>query len=271
MEALRHIYFIKRVVTKTDVTVTVDIKTKVNTKGLVIRQTNVGDYDRAVSILTHKQGIISAFANGARRLKSRKMSSTGLLSYAEFSLSKNKDTYKIDEAEPITIFYGLRSDIEALSLAEYFCELCQTFIEEDYTTDDYLPLILNSLAFLENKKRPSRLIKAVTELRLLCAAGYMPDLSGCECQNSMHHKFDIQNGILCCNECVDENTTKVITLNNSVVAAMRFITSCPFEKIYNFTLPDNDLELLVYACEQYVIERAEKNLRTLQFYNSIRI
>lgn len=244
---------------------------KMNVKGLVIRQTHVGDYDRAVSILTHEHGIVKAFANGARRLKSRKMSSTGLLSYAEFSLSKTKDTYKIDEASPISIFYGLRADIEALSLAEYFCELCQTFVEEEYTTDDYLPLILNSLAFLENKKRPSRLIKAVTELRLLTAAGYMPDLTGCECGEGKPCKFDVENGALCCADCLDPDTKQVITLNNTVVAAMRFITSCPFEKLYNFTLPDNDLELLVYTCEQYVMARAERNIKTLQFYNSIRI
>lgn len=244
---------------------------KMNVKGLVIRQTHVGDYDRAVSILTHEHGIVKAFANGARRLKSRKMSSTGLLCYAEFSLSKTKDTYKIDEASPISIFYGLRSDIEALSLAEYFCELCQTFVEEEYTTDDYLPLILNSLAFLENKKRPLRLIKAVTELRLLTASGYMPDLSGCDCGNGTPFKFDIENGILCCNDCIEPDARQVITLNNTVVTAMRFITSCPFEKLYNFTLPDNDLELLVYTCEQYVLARAEHNLKSLQFYNSIRI
>ena len=248
-----------------------DIQTKLNIKGLVIRQTNVGDYDRAVSILTHEHGVVKAFANGARRLKSRKMSSTGVLSYAEFSLSKSRDTYKIDEASPITIFYGLRADIEALSLAEYFCQLCQTFVEEEYTTDDYLPIILNSLAFLENKKRPSRLVKAVTELRLLSVAGYMPDLTGCDCENALQFKFDIENGILCCNNCVDADTKQVVTLNNTVVAAMRFIITCPFEKLYNFTLPEQDLELLCGVSEQYVIARAEKNLRTLQFYNSIRI
>ena len=93
----------------------------------------------------------------------------------------------------------------------------------------------------------------------------MPDLTECECRNGKPYKFDVENGALCCGDCVDSETKQVITLNNTVVTAMRFITSCAFEKLYNFTLPDNDLELLVFACEQYVHARAERNLKTLQF------
>ena len=240
-------------------------------KGLIIRENNVGDYDRAVTILTKDHGIIRAFANGARRIKSRKMSSTGLLCYSDFSITSVRDTYRIDEASPIDIFFGLRSDFEALMLAEYFCELCQNFVEEEHSTSDYLRLILNSLAFLENKKRPARLIKAVTELRLLTLAGYMPDLSGCSCDTGAHLKFDTLGGVLVCADCRPENNRGVMTVNDTVVAAMRHITGCPFGRLYNFTLPCSDLDLLCSVCEGYVLMRADHGFPTLQFYNSIRL
>lgn len=36
----------------------------------------------------------------------------------------------IDDAEPIEVFFGLRRDIAALSLAQYFCELAYLMVPE---------------------------------------------------------------------------------------------------------------------------------------------
>lgn len=244
---------------------------KMNVRGLIIKKTDVGDYDRAVSILTAEHGIIRAYANGARRIKSRKMASTGLLCYADFALSDSKGSYKIDEASPINVFFGLSPDIEALSLAQYFCELCLTFVEEEHSTENYLPLILNSLAFLENRKYPLRQIKAITEMRLLTLAGYMPDLYGCECEPRGVLKFDIEDGVLLCSNCADNQNYGLISINDTTVAALRYIVGAEFKKLYSFSVSNEDLENICNVCEAYTVARAEKNLKTLQFYNSIRL
>lgn len=78
------------------------------------------------------------------------------------------------------MFYELRLDIEKLALAQYFCELMINIVPEGAETVPYLRLILNSLYFVANGKRPMPLIKAVFELRLLSLAGFMPNLVCCD-------------------------------------------------------------------------------------------
>ena len=97
---------------------------KFKTKGLVLKQQNIGERDRLVWVLTEDRGILRAFARGAKNIKSPKCAGTGLLSYSSLTVFEGRDSYSIDEAEALEQFVGLRQDIENMSLAQYFCELC---------------------------------------------------------------------------------------------------------------------------------------------------
>ena len=51
---------------------------RLNTDGLVIREQNIGEADRRVTLLTRDYGIVHAFARGARRIKSNALTATQL-------------------------------------------------------------------------------------------------------------------------------------------------------------------------------------------------
>ena len=72
--------------------------------------------------------------------------------YSKLSLYKTKDSYIIDEAEPIETFFGLREDLERISLAQYFSELIMTLVQEEEIAEEYLRLMLNSLHFLSKAR-----------------------------------------------------------------------------------------------------------------------
>ena len=95
-------------------------------------------------------------------------------------MHESGDAYVIDEAEPIETFFKLSVDIEKLSLAQYFSELALTLVQEGEPSEEYLRLMLNSLNFLANGKKDIEQLKAITELRLMCIAGYMPNLIACD-------------------------------------------------------------------------------------------
>ena len=78
---------------------------RLNTDGMVIREQNIGEADRRVILLTRDYGIVHAFARGARRIKSNALTATQLLSYSRFSIFQGRDSYIIDEAEPIEVFF----------------------------------------------------------------------------------------------------------------------------------------------------------------------
>ena len=63
--------------------------TKISAAGLVIREQNIGEYDRLITVLTARHGLIRAFSRGAKKAKSKKLSATALLTYSDFTY-KNK-------------------------------------------------------------------------------------------------------------------------------------------------------------------------------------
>lgn len=243
---------------------------RTNTDGLILKEQNIGEKDKLVTVLTRQNGIVRAFVRGAKSLNNRKNSATGMFCYSKLSLYKTKDSYIIDEAEPIETFFGLRSDLTKISLAQYFSELVMTLVQESEPSGEYLRLILNSLYFLANNKLPHEQIKAVTELRLMCMAGYMPSLVACErCgeyeTDTMY--FDSENGLLYCEGCVSSNA--LFALDIALVRSMRHIAFSDFEKIYSFKADANSLADLSYVTEKYLLSKMQRSFKTLDFYNSV--
>lgn len=241
---------------------------QMNTEGLVIKSTDTGENDRIVTVLTKDFGIVRAFANGAKRMKSRSQSATQLLSYSRFSIYKSKDSFIINEAQCIEVFFKLREDIERITLAQYFCELAGELAPEMDDAEDYLKLMLNSLHFLANAARPAMLLKALTELRLLCLAGYMPDLTACNQCGKFEDTvmfFDHENGRLSCPDCGARGDA----VGMGILTAMRHICYSEPEKLYAFTLPDESLKTLSQVTESYLATQVQRKFKTLEFYKTL--
>lgn len=243
-----------------------------NTKGLIIKEQNIGEQDKLVTVLTADMGIVKAFVRGAKNIKSKKQSATSLLCYSKLTLYTGKDSYIIDEAECIEVFFGLRNDIEKLALAQYFAELAYELSPQQTDANEYLRVILNSLYMVSNSKRPDLQIKAITELRLLSLSGYMPNLVACERCGEFETPtmyFDMEHGLLYCENCASYNALMALKLD--AVSAMRHIIFSKLEKLYNFKLDANTLEDLSYVTESYLKIKTERKYKTLDFYNSLRI
>ena len=120
---------------------------QLSTDGLVIKEMNISENDKLITILTRKEGVIRAFVKGAKRIKNKNNVATQLLCYSRFSIYKGRDKYIVDEAQLKEIFFELRNDIEKLAIAQYFCELCMEAIPEEVDSEDFLRLILNALFF----------------------------------------------------------------------------------------------------------------------------
>lgn len=129
------------------------------------------------------------------------MGATQSLCYAEFSIYTGRDSYIIDDANAKEVFFGLRDDIEKLALGQYFCALAAELAPEMEPAGDFLRVVLNSLHLLEKQMRSCRFLKAVTELKLLSLAGFMPDLTVCRhCEKapSGDMAFNVREGCLYC-------------------------------------------------------------------------
>lgn len=242
---------------------------RITTDGLVIKETNIRDNDRLITVITRDMGVINAFVRGAKSIKSKRSPATSLLAFSNFNLENKGDTYTVTEASVNKIFFTAGSDIVVLSIAQYFCELCNILRPVEGESEEFLRLILNSLHFLTENKRSPELIKAITELRVAVIAGYAPNLIACDgCGKFedavMYFKFD--DGTLYCNNCRKENCVSV-TL--TVLQAMRHIVYSKFDSLYSFEIPEDAAKQLSKLCEKYITYQTEHKFTTLEFLRGI--
>ena len=245
---------------------------KFKTKGLILKEQNIGERDRLVWVLTESHGILRAFARGAKNIKSPKCAGTGLLSYADLTIFEGRDSYSIDEAVALEQFIGLRQDIANMALAQYFCELCLHLCPTGQEAAEQLRLVLNSLYLLSRGKRPALQIKVCFEMRLIAVCGYLPDLVMCaECgvYEAPVMVFVPHTGKLYCDKCADRLGVQGARLPIAAITALRHTVYVDFDKLFSFELKEELLAPLSLASERYVATMTQKDYPTLQFYKSM--
>ena len=243
------------------------------TDALVLRERKLDEQDRLLTLLSAEQGIITAYAKGAGRMKGSMAGATELLCYSHFVLFQNRERCFADRAEANTLFFGIRGNLEKLTLATYFAQLCCELIPENEPAAEELRLMLNTLYYLEQGKLPPLQLKAILELRLLTLTGYMPDLIACRGCGGLPEDgavlCDPMGGSICCPACAPQGAVGLIPLPPGVFAAMRHIIYCDFEKLFGFKLGEENLPLLADAVERYLLCQVERILPALNFYKTI--
>lgn len=239
---------------------------KIQTDGLIIRETPVGEADKFVTVLTRTHGVVRVAARGARKTNSRHAAATRLLTHGQFLMQEGKSGWYLDDARPLTVFFALKDDLEKLTLGQYFCELAGAIAPREEPAEEALRLLLNALHFLANGERAPYLLKAVTELRLLALAGYAPDLTTCcRCGRSEGaNGFLPREGQLLCSACGEG-----MSLSAGVLAALRHIQSGSLAAAFNLVLSPEDCAALATASEAFLKEQLGRSFATLDFYNTL--
>lgn len=242
------------------------------TDALVLRERRLDEQDRLLTLLTADQGILTAYAKGAGRIKGSMVSATELLCYSHFVLFQNRERCFIDKAEANVIFFGIRQSLERLALATYFSQLCCELIPEQSPAAEELRLMLNTLHYLEKDKLPPLQLKAIFELRLLAMSGYMPDLVCCRVCGELHEEallFDPINGSLFCKGCAPPAETGLLPLSPGIFYAMRHIIYSEFGKLFSFRISEESIPQLAAVCERYLLCQVERILPALNFYKTM--
>ena len=98
----------------------------------------------------------------------------------------------------------------------------------------------------------------------------MPQLVGCDNCGEYETNvmgFDKESGKIYCENCAPAYAFKV---PSSVIKAMRFVALSDFEKIFSFTLADDNIKIFEYLTEDYLLNKTQRKFKTLDFYSTIK-
>lgn len=225
------------------------------TKGIIIAENNMGDFDKMVTMLT-PNGKIGCAAKGARRPKSQLMAGTQFLCFGDYMLFKGSNTYTINSCDTIEIFYNIRTDIDKLEYAVEVTKLVQEVTDENQNTYKILQLFLNTLYVISETDINLDLAVSIFKLRLMCLLGFTPRIDKCvNCtkENNIQYFSFIDNGFKC--ESCAKQDTGAVQISESTQNAIKYIVMAPPKKLFSFSISEENIKQLKLISKIYTEDK----------------
>ena len=200
----------------------------VKTKGIIIAENNVGDFDKMLTMLTPGLGKISCIAKGARRPKSALLAGSQFLCFGEYMMYKGSNTYNINSCETIEIFYNIRIDLDKLKYAAHITKIIQDVTTENQNSYKILQLFLNTLYTISETDKNLDLTLSIFKIRLMSYLGLTPRIQGCtECGKHVNiTSFSMKKSGFKCSAC-SKLDKSCIQITESTQNAIKYIVMAP--------------------------------------------
>lgn len=240
---------------------------------LVLREVRYKEADRILTLLTDTDGKITVKARGALRKSSKTAAATQQLTYSEMTLFGNLGRWTVNEAVVKEGFDGLRANIGSFALGCYFAECVDALSVEDQPDAPLMQLALNCLYALSRGMYAPEHIKAAFELRLMCLAGYTPELSRCAVcgeEEPADPVLMLERGCVCCRRCA-AGAGQTVKLDAASLNAMRHICSVSPKQILSFSIEGEGAKRLSAAAEEYLLLHTERRFPTLDYWKNVKI
>lgn len=234
----------------------------IRTKGIIIAEKIMSDFDKVLTILTPNMGKIECVAKGARRPKSLLLAGTQFLCFGEYLLYKGSDAYSMNSCETIELFYNIRTDLDKLKYAAYYTKIINDITTENQNNYRILQLFLNTLYVLANTDKDLEFVTSIFRLRLMSISGFKPIIDECkECKEKENlNYFSIKDNGLKCKTCSKQDTG-AIEITETTKDAIRYIILADAKKIYSFNVPEESATELSLVSKIYLTEKLEKEYK----------
>lgn len=242
--------------------------------GIVLSVMPSGEYDRRICLLTKEEGKITVFAKGARRPNSAFVACTQTFTFGTFRVYPGKNAYNLMGSEVTNYFSELRENYEWVYRGMYFCECAEYFSQEGSDGTEIMKLLYQSLRALSHPNLSPKLVRAVFDLRMITIDGEGPNVSECiRCRNSLqdmnaipeHMSFSLRLGGLLCTKC-EEQDPDAFRIHRGTVYALQYIVTAPIEKLYTFTLAEENLLELSKLVSKYRKLHVGKTMKSEELY-----
>lgn len=242
---------------------------EIRARGIIIKQSDYGEGHRMLTVFTEDMGIVKAVSYGAKKAKSKSAASSQFLCWADFELIRGtgRDIMTVKSIDTIDAFYPVTEDIKKLALCAYLAEITYSLLGQNNPDKRILHILLNCIYALAYKDEDAAKVKAVYELKMMCAGGYMPELGRCaSCGKGEVYAFDILKGGMVCRECGGKYLVK---MDKSLYNALSYIASSEDKKMLSFSAAPELIERLGTLTEQFVSLQLDTSFKSLDYYKTI--
>lgn len=174
-------------------------------EAIVLRSIRYGEADRIVHLYTPHHGRLSAIAKGARRARSRFGARLEPFFYIRAVLREGRgELYTVTAADTVAVYPALRDSAGTLDAAARACDAVARLFETSEGHPEVFRLLANELALLNADPTQSRAANGLAfRLKLLLAAGIMPQLASCAACGEPEHlrAFSAAAGGVVCSSC----------------------------------------------------------------------
>lgn len=236
------------------------------TKGIVIAENNMNDYDKMVTMLT-PNGKIGCVAKGARRNRSALMATTQFLCFGEYLIYQGPSSYHINSCEMIEIFYQLRTDLDKLKYAVHITKIINDVTDENQNTYKILQLFLNTLYVLAETDKDMELVISTFKIKLMCLLGFMPMISHCAICRKQEDLicFSFKDSGLKCENCAKQDSG-AMQISQATQTAIRYIVMAPPKKLFSFNLSEDNIKELNLIAKLYLNDKLDKEYKLEELF-----
>jgi DNA repair protein RecO (recombination protein O) len=211
---------------------------------------------------------VSAVAKGAKRNRSKFLSTTLQFCFGDYVLFKGKNLYTINESTLNDSFQELLSDLESITYASYLCELVDMCMIDEESNRELFKEFVSAFYLMKNKAVDFKLLARGMEIKLLEAAGYGLDLETCsicgrKINTSSFINVKYSGGI--CSEC---NKVEGMHISNTGYNILKYLTKTSISNIYKLTISEensNEIYKILSALVYTNFGKMPKSLETLNY------
>ena len=174
------------------------------TEAIVLRSIRYGEADRVLQLYTPRHGRVSAIAKGARRARSRFGARLEPFFQIRAVLYEGRsELYTVTAVDTVDARPGLRASAAALDSAARACDAVARMFETTDPHPEVFALLANELTLLAVGSAAGAANALAFRLKLLLAAGIVPQLASCASCGEHEHLtgFSAAAGGVVCSSC----------------------------------------------------------------------
>ena len=174
------------------------------TEAIVLRSIRYGEADRILHLYTPHHGRLSAIAKGARRARSRFGARLEPFMQIAIVLHEGRsELHTVTAADTVDARPGLRDSAASLDAAARACDAVSRLFETDDPHPEVFALLANELTLLAAGAAAGVPNALAFRLKLLLAAGIVPQLGSCASCGEREHLngFSAAAGGVVCSSC----------------------------------------------------------------------